>query len=72
MNGGTVSSSADLGAIPTSWSIAGTGDFNGNGTTDILWRNNSTGDVQIWFMSGGRHSSSVDLGVIPISWAIAQ
>jgi hypothetical protein len=40
----------------TSWEIAGTGDFNGDGRTDILWRNYGTGPYQglndIWFMNG--------------------
>ena len=27
------------GAASTSWQVAGTGDFNGDGRTDILWRN---------------------------------
>ncbi|MBF0536921.1 MAG: VCBS repeat-containing protein [Nitrospirae bacterium] len=27
-------------------------DFNGDGNSDLLWRNAVTGDVYIWFMSG--------------------
>lgn len=34
------------------FSIAGTGDFDGDGSADILWRNSSTGELQIWFMDG--------------------
>ena len=30
------------------WKVAGTGDFNGDGKSDILWRNTSTGDNAIW------------------------
>ena len=26
------------GHVDPNWHIAGTGDFNGNGTTDILWQ----------------------------------
>ena len=32
--------------VPTSWHIAGTGDFNGDGRDDILWRNDN-GDDQL-------------------------
>src|SRR5208283_5688874 len=34
------------------WNIAGVGDFNGDGCRDILWRNQTTGDVAVWYMHG--------------------
>ena len=34
------------------WNVAGTGDFNGDGCRDILWRNQTTGDVAVWYMRG--------------------
>ena len=34
------------------WKAIGTGDFNGDGNSDILWRNASTGQASIWEMSG--------------------
>ena len=30
----------------------GTGDFNGDGFSDILWQNTSTGQASIWEMNG--------------------
>jgi hypothetical protein len=39
------------GNVPTTWAVVGTGDFNGDGNTDILWRDTS-GNTAIWFMSG--------------------
>ncbi len=32
------------------WTAVGTGDFFGNGLSDILWQNTSTGQVSIWEM----------------------
>ena len=69
MSGATINSTSDLGYVANSWSIQGTGDFNADGSPDILWRN-SNGDVLIWFMTGGAFDSSADLGVIDSSWTI--
>ena len=33
--------------LGTGWHIVGTGDFNGDGTDDILWRNDN-GTVTQW------------------------
>jgi len=34
------------------WSISGTGDFNADDKTDILWRNSATGVNRVWMMDG--------------------
>jgi hypothetical protein len=47
-NGGfTVNDAHALIQVPTDWQIAGTGDFNGDGRDDILWRN-SNGALSDW------------------------
>jgi hypothetical protein len=46
-NEGHVRTVADL-----NWHVAGTGDFDGDGKADILWRNASTGQNYIYFMDG--------------------
>jgi hypothetical protein len=40
--------------VPLNWVLAGMGDFDGNGSTDILWRDNNTGTVAIWLLDGFR------------------
>src|SRR4029077_19325338 len=42
----------------SSWSVVGIGDFNGNGDTDILWRQGTTGSLVEWLMNGSSVSSS--------------
>jgi hypothetical protein len=37
---------------PDAWIIGGTGDFDGNGSTDIFWYQRKTGDISTWFMTG--------------------
>jgi ELWxxDGT repeat protein len=66
MNGTSITSGADVtsnGAAvrpDASWSVAGTGDFNGDGNADILWRN-SSGEVSIWLMNGSTITSGADV-----------
>ena len=43
--------------IPTSWTVVGTGDFNGDGLGDILW-GDSNGNLAVWLMNGANVVSS--------------
>ncbi|MBR1125274.1 FG-GAP repeat protein [Bradyrhizobium lablabi] len=45
-------------------------DFNGDGNSDILWRNDA-GAAQIWNMDGGTLLGANSLGTIPTEWTIA-
>jgi hypothetical protein len=53
MNGNTIQERATYDNVPESsgWSIRGLGDFNGDGKTDVFWRN-SNGDTTGWLMNG--------------------
>jgi hypothetical protein len=55
--------------VPNAWTIVGTGDFNGDGFRDILWRN-TNGDVDIWLMNGFQILLTMDLGNVPTVWSI--
>lgn len=44
------------------YSAAGVGDFYGTGTSDILFRNDSTGDIGFYRMSNGNMVSWQDIG----------
>jgi len=53
------------------WEIVGTGDFNSDGKTDILWRNKSTGQNVVWLMNGTTYGSYTWLPDVPdTNWEI--
>jgi hypothetical protein len=57
---------------PLNWHIVGTGDFDGNGTNDILWRADD-GSVGIWEMNGLQFAATgVVAGptIAPLNWHI--
>jgi hypothetical protein len=69
MNGATIAASGGYGNVPIAFSVAETGDFDGNGTSDILWRDTS-GNLAIWFINGLQVTSAVSLGIVPTSWTV--
>lgn len=34
------------------WKVAGIGAFDGNGSPDLLWRHDLTGELRVWLMNG--------------------
>ncbi|MEP0919876.1 DUF4347 domain-containing protein [Leptolyngbya sp. DQ-M1] len=53
------------------WLIVGEGDFNNDGRIDLLWRNQSQGDVAVWLMNG---ENVLDFAIMPssvgLNWTI--
>src|SRR5262249_13822214 len=62
---------AAVGNVPTTWSVVGTGDFNGDRKSDILWHNTS-GNVAVWLMDGAEFMLSVGLGSAATTWSIVE
>ena len=55
----------------TGWAVAGTGDFNGDGRDDILWRN-TAGDVTTWLgQTNGNFAGSGAFNNAGAGWTIA-
>ena len=50
--------------------MAGTGDFDGDGKSDIYWRNSTTGDNYIW-KSGTGGANEQYAGTLNQNWQVA-
>ena len=64
MDGGTIVSSTNVTSAglqikpDSTWSIVEVGDFNGDGKSDLLWRQSTTGAFAEWLMDGSQIISS--------------
>jgi alpha-tubulin suppressor-like RCC1 family protein len=58
-----------LGAVPTNWYIEATGDYDGDGDTDIMWRNGA-GALLVWTLQNGALAQIGDLGAVPTAWKL--
>jgi len=58
--------------VLSGWTIAGTGDFNGDGMSDILWRDMSMGGgtVAIWLLNGLQVLQTNTVGTLSLNWQI--
>ena len=72
-NGGFVENNANAAAfIPTAWQIAGTGDFNGDGFDDILWRN-TDGQLSSWLansLGSFTENNANTAAMVPLAWQV--
>lgn len=70
----TRASPLDPGGSPdTGWQVRLAADFDADGKPDLLWRHDTTGELQVWFLDGTRvtGTSSLDPSRFdPSSWQI--
>jgi FG-GAP-like repeat/FG-GAP repeat len=54
MNGQQVQAEGAVTHAPVTndWHVQGVGDFNGDGNSDVLWRQDGSGQVYVWEMNG--------------------
>jgi hypothetical protein len=77
MSGNFLTLNGQIIAPDATWSVAGTGDFNGNGRADILWRQSASGALAIWDMNGAtiNTSTAVTINSVAVrpdsSWSVA-
>ncbi|MBY0299787.1 MAG: FG-GAP-like repeat-containing protein [Methylobacterium sp.] len=59
-----------IGQVGPAWVIQGTGDFNGDGRSDILWRD-SNGYINTWQMNAnGQRGATPTIGQVGAAWVI--
>ncbi len=73
MNGATVLSVISIRPIADlNWSVASVGDYDGDGKSDILWRNSATGEDGIYFMNGGTVTAVTFIPSVAVGgWTVA-
>ena len=66
MNGNTRTGGGAVSTVPgPNWKAIGTGDFNGDGDSDILFQNTSTSQVSIWEMNGNTRIGGSAVSTVP-------
>lgn len=59
-----VSNEVEVGpSVPAEWSLAGTGDYDGDGTADLLWRDSRDGALIVWYLADGAFVRQSELPV---------
>jgi len=70
VTGGVQNSATVAGGAPDEWTLVGTGDLNGDGKDDLIWRHDA-GGVAGWLMDGATATSTAMIGGAPNEWQIA-
>lgn len=68
--GTTVLRKISLGAM-VGWQMVGSGDFNRDGQSDILWQNPITGEARVSLMAGTTVARNVSLGFVDTAWEMS-
>ncbi|MCU7554450.1 hypothetical protein OCL06_07555 [Alteromonas sp. ASW11-19] len=64
---------ANTGSIaPPAWKLAGTGDLNGDGTDDLIWRNTNDGRTSVYYMQDGVVIGQDLITQIDTAWTLAK
>jgi len=71
MDGLTIASQSTVNFVSTDWEIKGSGDLNGDGKSDILWRRTSDGRNHVYLMNGNLIASQGTINTVPLNWVIA-
>ena len=73
MNGDSGSQQASMGTINNGWRIVkASGDYNGDGMDDVMWRHADSGEVFTWEMQGAMGFSANFIGGVSNAWKIVD
>ena len=72
MDGSRVAGYGHVDTVATKWVIVGSGDYNGDGKSDILWRDSITGEVYEYLMDGSRVAGYGHVDTVATNWVIAN
>jgi hypothetical protein len=61
---------SSIGASLTTYSLSGVGDFDGDKTSDVLFRNNLTGDLGYYHIVNGQNGGYQAIGSSSINYAV--
>jgi hypothetical protein len=67
-----MSSEVSMGTVATTWQIAGSGDYNADGHTDLIWQNTVTGERGLWLLDYTTLSGYVALPTTDPAWDISN
>jgi alpha-tubulin suppressor-like RCC1 family protein len=56
--------------VDPAYDIVGTGDYNGDGKSDILWRHRTNGELWVWLMDGATLVSSTYVMTVDPGYAV--
>jgi hypothetical protein len=70
MDGFEIAAAGSIGTVPPVWAIERVRDTDGDGLSDIFWRNTTTGATIVWRMSGFERAATGGTGAVPEVWEV--
>lgn len=64
MDGTKVTANPQIGTMAAGSHLAGTGDFNGDGKTDLLFSQGATSTLSVWQMDGTHIAAASIVGTV--------
>jgi hypothetical protein len=71
INNNRITGASQIGQVGLEWKVAGFGDFNGDGTTDMMLRNINTGGFEVYDINNGHVTSANSLGAVGNEYQVA-